>query len=143
MATSLRPMRVLIVDDEHVIASSLAAILRTHGFEAISVYSGYSALETAFAWIPDVVISDILMPGINGVDAVLSMARRLPKAKFLLFSGHARSHGNVSRAQDRGLRFVFLQKPVPPQSVLEYLKNCELELNVEAKAGSAEEAKVI
>lgn len=131
MATNVRPMRVLIVDDEHVIASSLAKILRANGFEAISVYSGYSALETAFSWIPDVVISDILMPGINGVDAVLSMARQLPKAKFLLFSGHVLSHGNVGRAQDRGLRFVFLQKPVPPQSVLDYLRSCQLELNVE------------
>lgn len=137
MATTLRPLRVLIVDDEHLIASSLAAILRTYGFEAVSVYSGYSAIETAFAWVPDVIISDIRMPGINGVDAVLSMARRLPNSRFLLFSGHLPSHGNVSRAHEQGLRFVFLPKPVPPQSVVEYLKACEVELNLERDVASA------
>jgi len=137
MATTLRPLRILIVDDEHLIASSLATVLRTHGFEAISVYSGYSALETAFAWLPDVVISDIFTPGLNGVDAVLSMARRLPKAKFLLFSGHLPSHDSVSRTHEQGLRFVFFQKPIPPQSVVEYLRRCELELNVEREVASA------
>jgi DNA-binding NtrC family response regulator len=131
IATTLRPLRILIVDDEHAIASSLATILRTHGFEANSVYSGYSAIETAFEWLPDVVISDIHMPGINGVDAVLSMARRLPNSKFLLFSGHLPSHETVSRAHQQGLRFVFLPKPVPPQSVVEYLKGCEAELSLE------------
>lgn len=127
MATTLRRLRVLIVDDEHVIASSLATILRTFGFDAISVYSGYSAMETAFAWLPDVVVSDILMPGINGVDAILSMARRLPNSKFLLFSGHLQSHETLSRAHQQGLRFVFMPKPVPPEWVVEYLRECELE----------------
>ena len=137
MATILRPLRVLVADDEHVIADSLATILRTHGFEATSVYSGYSAVETAFEWLPDVVISDIRMPGINGVDAALSMARRLPNAKFLLFSGHIQSHSNLSRAREQGLTVVFLQKPVPPHSVVEYLRVCENELNVEREVVSA------
>lgn len=137
MATALRPLRILIVDDEHAIASSLATILRTHGFEANSVYSGYSAIETAFEWLPDVVISDIRMPGINGVDAVLSMARQLPNSKFLLFSGHLPSHETVSRAHQQGLRFVFLPKPVRPQCVVEFLNVCETELRVERKAALA------
>ena len=99
------------------------------------MYSGYSAMETAFAWVPDVIISDIRMPDLNGVDAVLSMARRLPNTKFLLFSGQ--SNGSLSRALERGLKFVFLEKPVQPQSVVEYLKRCEAELNAEREAASA------
>jgi DNA-binding NtrC family response regulator len=138
MATTLRPLRVLAVDDEHVIADSFSTILRKHGFEVISVYSGYSAIETAFTWLPDVVISDINMPGVNGVDAVLSMARQLPRAKFLLFSGHLTSQSTVNRAHEQGLRFVFLQKPVPPESVLEYLRDCELESSGERQTTSAE-----
>ena len=129
MAAALRPLRVLVADDEHVIADSLATILRTHGFEAMAVYSGYSAIETAFEWLPDVVISDIKMPDLNGVDAVLSMSRRLPHSKFFLFSGHLASQESINRAHERGLRFAFLQKPVPPQSVLEYLRACEAERN--------------
>ena len=111
MATALRPLRVLVVDDEHIIGDSLVAILRTHGFEAISVYSGYSAIETAIEWLPHVIISDINMPNINGVDAVLSMARRLPKTRFLLFSGHAPSESTLNRARQQGLRLLFIQKP--------------------------------
>jgi|SRR4051794_28350144 DNA-binding NtrC family response regulator len=137
MATTLRPLRVLVVDDEHVIADSLSTILRKQGFEVIAVYSGYSAIETAFEWLPDVVISDINMPGVNGVDAILSMARRLPRAKFLLLSGHLASRSTVNRAHEQGLRFVFLHKPVPPESVAEYLKGCELDSNVEREGASA------
>jgi DNA-binding NtrC family response regulator len=135
MATAFRPLRVLVADDEHVIADSLVTILRNHGFESASVYSGYSEMEMAFAWVPDVIISDISMPDVNGIDAVLSMARRLPNTKFLLFSGQ--SHGSLSRARDRCLKFVFFEKPVQPQSVIEYLKGCEAELNAQREAASA------
>ena len=140
MAAILRSLRVLVADDEHVIADSLVTILRTHGFEASAVYSGYSAVETAISWLPDVVISDIKMPGMNGVDAALSMSRRLPRAKFLLFSGHVASHDSMSHAHEQGLRFVFLEKPVPPQSVVEYLRGCELELKLRRNQDAVKES---
>lgn len=134
MATPSRPLRILVADDEHVIADSLSSILRNHGFESVSVYSGYSAMEKAFEWVPDVIISDVRMPDVNGVDAVLNLARRLPNTRFLLLSGQ--SHGSLNRARERGVKFVFLEKPVQPQSLLEYLKACETDLYAQHDAAS-------
>src|SRR5580692_9288960 len=129
MANASRPLRVLVADDERLIADSLVTILRIHGFEATSVYSGYSAIETALTLLPDVIISDISMPGVNGVDAVLSMSRRLPDAKFLLVSGHVQSQNSLNRAREQGLEFVYLNKPVRPEVFIEYLAGYAVGLN--------------
>jgi len=129
MANTNRRLRVLVADDERLIADSLVMIFRTHGFDATSVYSGYSAIETALTLLPDVIICDISMPGVNGVDAVLSMSRRLPETKFLLFSGHAQSQNSLSRAREQGLKFVYLNKPVRPQIFIEYLTGYAAVLN--------------
>jgi CheY-like chemotaxis protein len=122
MATD-RPLRVLVVDDEHPIADSLVTIFRNHGFDATSVYSGYSAIEAALSVRPDVVISDVRMPGVNGLDAILSIWRLLPSAKFILFSAKADYTDRLSRAREQGFNFVYLHKPIPPQSFIEYLKH--------------------
>ena len=129
MATTRRPLRVLVADDEQLIADSLAIIFRNNGFDAISVYSGYSAMESAVSFQPDVVISDIIMPGVNGVDAVLSISQHLPASKFLLITGHADCQDSLRRAQVRGLPFLYLQKPIPPRFLVEYLKDYALQLN--------------
>lgn len=126
MALPGRPLRVLVADDERVITDSLAAILRSHGFEVTSVYSGYSAIETALTLLPDVIICDILMPGVNGVDAILSMSRRLRNTKFVLLSGYAHSVDILKRAQQQQLEFIYLQKPVAPHILVEHVKKLAL-----------------
>jgi DNA-binding NtrC family response regulator len=122
MATD-RPLRVLVIDDEQPIADSLVTIFRNNGFDATSVYSGYSAIEAARSVHPDVVISDVRMPGVNGLDAILSIWRRLPSAKFILCSGQADYTDRLSMAREQGFSFVYLHKPIPPQSFIEYLKD--------------------
>jgi CheY-like chemotaxis protein len=128
MATP-RPLRVLVADDEHLIADTLVAIFRNKGFDASSAYSGYSAIETAVTLKPDVIISDVLMPGMNGIEAALSISKLLPDSKFLLFSGHAGSQDSIRLARSQGLNFVFMHKPVPPGFLVEYLEDCALKLN--------------
>jgi len=134
MATTRRPLRVLVLDDEHVIADSLAIIFRNSGFEARSVYSGYSAIETALDFQPDVVISDIVMPGLGGVETILSIWRRSPNSRFLLMTGNANRQDALHNARARGLQLVCLHKPVPPQLLIEYLTDCAYGMNVGREA---------
>src|ERR1700692_3708936 len=78
---------VLVVDDETLIADSLAAILRQHGFAAIVAYNGRSALETARVDPPDLLLSDVAMPGMSGIDLAIAISQATPGCKVILFSG--------------------------------------------------------
>jgi DNA-binding response OmpR family regulator len=82
-------IRIFVVDDEHCIADTLAVILRNAGYEASAFYDAQSALEQAASRSPDLVISDVMMPGMNGVEMAVLMRERYPECKVLLFSGMA------------------------------------------------------
>ena len=80
--------KVLVVDDERVIADTLAMILNQSGFQARAVYSGEAALETASSYSPDMLIADVIMADLNGIDAAIQIRALLPKIKTsFLFLG--------------------------------------------------------
>jgi CheY-like chemotaxis protein len=109
---------VFIVDDEHVIASTLAAILRMHGYSATFFTSPGEALAAARSRAPDLLISDVAMPGISGIDLALQMRAQYPKCKILLFSGQAATFDLLEAARAQGHDFDLLLKPVPPSELL-------------------------
>jgi CheY-like chemotaxis protein len=111
-------MKVLVVDDEPKIALTLVDILRGEGHDAISVSNGKSALEWAVKIIPDVVLSDVIMPGANGIEAAKEIMRRLPKCRIILFSGQASSTDILEQARAEGYSFDLLAKPVSPEILL-------------------------
>ena len=74
--------KVLVVDDERAIAYTLAIILNKSGFEATAVYAGEEAVQTAKTFRPDVLISDVIMPGLNGIDAAIAIRKCCLPAKF-------------------------------------------------------------
>lgn len=80
-------LRVLIVDDEPVIADSLAYALGDFGYEATAAYNGQEALKSAAVLKPDVLISDVVMPGMNGIEAGIQIRRMLPSCRIILLSG--------------------------------------------------------
>jgi len=114
--------KVLVADDERVIADSLAMILNQSGFEARAVYSGEAALELAPAFRPDMLISDVIMAGLNGIDAAIRVRELLPKIKILLFSGQAATADLLEKARHNGHEFEILAKPVHPQDLLTRLR---------------------
>ena len=114
---------VLVVDDEHVIADTLAQILDNSGYDASAVYSGTAAVESARALQPDLIISDVIMPDMNGIDAAISIRRFLPSCKILLFSGQAATADLLESAKARGHEFEILAKPVHPTDLLAKLKS--------------------
>ncbi|HZU09779.1 MAG TPA: response regulator [Pseudacidobacterium sp.] len=114
--------KVLVADDERVIADTLAIILNQSGFEATAVYSGEKAVEVAEAIKPDMVISDVIMTDLNGIDAAIKIRAMLPSCKILLFSGQAATADLLDRARNQGHEFEILAKPVHPQDLLAKLK---------------------
>ena len=123
MSTNQAKPKVLVADDERVIADTLAIILNQSGFEATAVYSGEKAVEMAAALKPDMVISDVIMTDMNGIDAAIRIRAILPSCKILLFSGQASTADLLDRARIRGHEFEILAKPVHPQDLLARLRS--------------------
>jgi CheY-like chemotaxis protein len=109
---------VLVVDDEPVVASSLAAMLRTNGFSARFFTCPLEALAAARSESPDLVISDVAMPEISGIDLAIQMRTHYPNCKVLLFSGQAATLDLLEGARAQGYDFRLLQKPVFPSEFL-------------------------
>jgi CheY-like chemotaxis protein len=117
-----RKPRVLVVDDEQVIADTLAKILDLHGYDASAVYSGSAAVESARSLRPDLVISDVIMQDMNGIEAAIHIRGFLPSCKILLFSGQAATADLLENARAQGHEFEILAKPVHPSDLLAKLK---------------------
>jgi CheY-like chemotaxis protein len=115
--------RVLVVDDEQVIADTLAKILDINGYEASAVYTGTAAVEKARTLQPDLIISDVIMPDMNGIEAAISIRGFLPSCKILLFSGQAATADLLENARAQGHEFEILAKPVHPADLLAKLKS--------------------
>ena len=97
--------KVLVVDDERVIADTLAMILNQSGFDARAVYSGEGALEMVPNFEPDMLISDVIMADLNGIDAAIRIRKILPRIKVLLFSGQAATADLLEKARVQGSEF--------------------------------------
>src|ERR1700727_2697754 len=102
-----RPV-VLVVDDERVIADSLSIILSKNGFSTRTAYDRASALNLAMTDVPDLLISDVMMPGMTGIELAISLSQAIPKCKVLLFSGQAATVDLLREARDSGHEFTTL-----------------------------------
>lgn len=114
--------KVLVADDERVIADTLRAILNKNGFEAASVYGGVDALDMARVWPPDIFLADVFMPGMNGIEAAIQISKTVPACRVLLFSGNAGTADLRGEALVRGYDFPILEKPLHPEELLAHLR---------------------
>jgi CheY-like chemotaxis protein len=114
--------KVLVVDDEQVIADTLAKILDINGYDASAVYSGLAAIESARELRPDLIISDVIMQDMDGIEAAIHIREFLPSCKILLFSGQAATADLLENARSQGHDFEILAKPVHPSELLAKLK---------------------
>ncbi len=116
--TSEHHPRVLVVDDETAIADTLAKILSLSGFPAIAAYDGNGALDTALLRPPEMLITDVMLPGMNGVELAITIQRVFPECKILLFSGLAATSDLLATARRAGHCFTLLKKPVAPETLV-------------------------
>ena len=118
-----RRRKILVVDNECVIADTIAAILNGSGCSAIAAYSAEQALQVIAAGVPDLLITDVSMPGMNGVELAINVRQHFPECKVLLFSGHASSSHIIEEAREKGYDFELLSKPIHPRDLLERVKS--------------------
>ncbi len=114
---AFRPV-VLVVDDESAIADSLTSILNRSGYAAMAAYDGESALETALLVPPEMLIADVILPGMSGVDLAIAVQRTFPDCRVILFSGQAATSGLLAAAGRIGHSFQLINKPVHPTDLL-------------------------
>ena len=127
------PLRVLVVDDERIVANTLAMVVQSAGHSARAAYSGAEAAAIADELHPDVAISDVMMPGMDGVELARWFDEHQPGCRVLLFSGYIDCATRMARFINAGfLPRPVLTKPVPPREILAFLASCAAE---QGKAG--------
>ena len=115
---------VLVVDDERVIADTLSMILSKSGFSTMTAYDGANAVGLARNHRPDLLISDVMMPGMTGIELAITVTETVPECKILLFSGQAATVDLLEQARHAGYNFTTLTKPVHPTDMLKRISEC-------------------
>src|SRR5690349_22613876 len=103
---------ILVVDDEKRIADTLSLILRSKGYEVNTAYDGAQAYESCRRLPPKLIISDVVMPEMNGVDLAIRVRSEMPECAVLLFSGQTATADMLQEAHERGFTFELLAKPI-------------------------------
>ncbi len=115
-----KPYRILVVDDEDVFRKNIARMLLKHGYSVESAENGDQALKILTAEDVDVVLLDLKMPGVGGVDVLNSFKETGSTAKIIVLSGHV-AHDTGSDLIQLGA-FDSLIKPVEERMLLECIK---------------------
>jgi CheY-like chemotaxis protein len=116
--------KVLIVDDERVIADTLTAILNHSGFDARAAYSCGEALEIAPVFSPDLLISDVIMAERSGIEAAIRIKKMLPDIRVFLLSGQTATTELLEKEKADGYGFEVVMKPVHPSDLITRLREC-------------------
>jgi DNA-binding response OmpR family regulator len=113
---------VLVVDDEKRIADTLALVLRTKDYVVTTAYDGVQAYDSCRKVPPRLVITDVVMPHMDGVQLAMKLRSEMPQCLILLFSGQAATSDMLREASERGFEFELLAKPVHPDQLLQKVR---------------------
>ena len=123
---------ILVVDDEPVVAGSLVQILESEGYRAAAESDGLSAIRRAERDHPDLLICDVIMPGLDGIETARRIMKFSPRTRTILFSGRSAA-SFVQHALDQDFRFDVMMKPVKPDDLLAAIRRL-LEIEHYARA---------
>jgi CheY-like chemotaxis protein len=110
--------KILVVDDEKVIADSLREIFAKEGYDCRAVYSAEQALEVIGHWVPDLAVVDVVLPSMSGIDLAILLKSTRPSILVMMISGQLATGALVEGAAQRGFEFKVLAKPVPVAEML-------------------------
>ncbi len=111
--------RVLIVDDDKAMVATLADIIELRGWETLRAYDGQTAVALVEEHRPDVVLMDVRMEGMDGVEAFRRIKRISPRTRVVLMTAYA-ARELLEEAEEEGVLRI-LKKPVPPTVILDLL----------------------
>lgn len=111
-------IRVAVVDDDAALRGMLHKALSAHGFDVRSYASGDAALEGCREACPDILVSDLVMPGLNGQELAGAVRNHCPETTLVFMSGYSEDE-----LRDLDIRqVVFLPKPVSPRDLIQTLE---------------------
>jgi len=119
-SSPVRPV-ALVVDDQRLIADTLAVILNNAGYAATAAYDAESAMDMASIVPPELLITDVFMPGMDGIELAFAMKKVVPDCRILLFSGQAANANLLLTAHGGGHDFAVLAKPIHPHDLLAHV----------------------
>ena len=108
--------RILIVDDDESLRESLALVLSAEGYEVVCAADAEAALSQLDVSTPELVLCDLRMPGMDGLELLPQLVRRLPEATVILMSAFGTAELAIE-AMKRGA-YDYLAKPFAPSEVL-------------------------
>jgi DNA-binding response OmpR family regulator len=114
--------RVLVIDDDQMVADTLAMVLNFSGFDAVAAYSGVHGLELARHTAYDHVVTDVMMEPMNGIQVSIAMQTISPACTVLLISGNEQTAGLLTQSVLDGYEFEIIAKPVHPSVILDRLR---------------------
>jgi CheY-like chemotaxis protein len=118
-----QPTRILLVDDDQIIAETLTIILEREGFPTRSFVNPVEALSAAQLEAPDLVITDVMMPEFSGIELAIRIKKLWPNCKILLLSGQAHTVDLLRTAREQGHNFHLLSKPIHPNELLSQIRS--------------------
>lgn len=116
---------ILVVDDQEMIADSLLDILNGAGFRAVAAYDGASALRMAELAQPDYLLTDVVMPVMNGVELAIAIRKKYPATRIVLFSGQVGISDILTEGKQQGYEFELIAKPIHPDKLIDQLKRIQ------------------
>lgn len=121
-------LKVLVVDDDLRMVRTICDILRIKGYEAIVANCGEEAVEKIKSAVPDCVLMDIRMPGINGIETLKILKGIVPNLPVILMSAYA-TEEQATEAKQQGA-YTVLNKPIDIQAVLAFLSLLRKEISI-------------
>lgn len=112
---------VIIVDDDPVLLDFIEEVVSFYGYSSIMASSGEEALKLSENKKIDLLVTDIMMPGMNGIDLAKKFAATHPEAKILFMSGYvcpSLAHQGIPESE-----YAFLQKPFVPKTLVNKMRN--------------------
>jgi CheY-like chemotaxis protein len=114
-------MKVLVVDDNHFLASTIQAILEYEGCEVLSAKDGIDGYSAFLLFEPDLIITDIQMPGENGLEMMGRIRTHKPMIKTVYMSGDISSYRDSLLEEEKKYPVSFFEKPFPLESLKQFL----------------------
>ena len=113
---------IFVVDDEEEIAQMFAVVLQMNLFNAIPFFDPQEALAAAKQSPPDYLLTDVMMPGMDGVQLAMAVKAIAPECKIMIFSGQEASDKLIEKANEQGYGFTLVLKPILPMKMIELIR---------------------
>ena len=119
------PPKIMLVDDEKEFVHTLSERLRTRSLDSSIAYDGEQALEMASRETPDVIVLDLMMPGIDGIETLRRLKRDHPAVEVIILTGHGSEH-EKQQAEELGA-YAYLRKPVDIEALARVMREAYLQ----------------